>query len=46
MSVQVRMEVVHKHRVLRKFAGDMCHCPSKLINEKMHCHGLLKPSVK
>jgi hypothetical protein len=26
--------------VLRKFAGDMSHCPSKLNNEETHCRGL------
>jgi hypothetical protein len=26
--------------VSRRFADDMSHCPSKLINEKMHCSGL------
>jgi hypothetical protein len=25
--------------VFRKFADDMSHCPSKLINEEMHCCG-------
>jgi hypothetical protein len=30
--------------VCRKFAGDMSHRPSKLINEKMHCHGLFVSS--
>jgi hypothetical protein len=28
--------------VLRKFASDMSHCPSKVNNEIMHCHGLFK----
>jgi hypothetical protein len=31
--------------VLRKFAGDMSHCQSKLNNEKMSYCGLFKTSI-
>jgi hypothetical protein len=30
------------HVLTGKFAGDMSHCPSKLIKVQKHCHGLLK----
>jgi hypothetical protein len=32
--------------VLLQLASDMSHCPSMLIKEKMHCHGLLKTQAK